>query len=115
GAAGVDELSLEGPSRVCELRDGWVRKYWLRPGDVGVDEAPLRAVVGGDAAHNAAAIEAVLAGEAGPAREFVVLNAGAAILVGGGAEDLAAGVASARQALDSGRAQAVLTAWRAFA
>jgi anthranilate phosphoribosyltransferase len=114
GLAGVDELSLEGPTRVCELRDGWIRKTAVSPGDVGLAEAPLAALEGGDAEHNAAVVEGVLRGEPGPCRDFVVLNAAAAIVVGEAADTLREGVEVARQAIDSGAALAKLEAWRAW-
>lgn len=114
GLAGVDEISIEGPTRVCELRDGWFRKYTITPADLGLPEAPLAAVEGGDAANNAAAIEAVLAGERGPRRDFVVLNAAAAILVGSPADSLQEAARAAERSLDSGAAAAVLERWRAW-
>lgn len=112
GLLGVDELSIEGPSRVCELRDGWFRKRELTPEEAGVPSASLKDVAGGDATANAAMIEAVLAGQAGPHREFVVLNAAAAIVVGSPADSLTEGANLAREALDSGAAKAKLDAWR---
>lgn len=114
GLLGVDEISVEGPTRICELRDGWVRKSVVSPGELGVAEAPLSAVAGGDAEANAAAIVAVLSGEPGPRRDFVLLNAAAALVVGEAASDLREGLDLARQAIDSGAARQVLEAWRAY-
>jgi len=114
GRLGVDEISIEGPTRIAELRDGWVRTFEFVPEDVGLSQAPLSAVAGGDAPDNAAIIRSVLDGEQGPRRDFVLLNAAAAIVVGGGAEDLREGVAVAAQSLDSGAAKAKLEAWLAW-
>ena len=111
GLLGVDEISLEGPTLIAELRDGWVRTMTITPEDVGLTSSPLSEVVGGDAAYNAAAIRSVLDGEAGPRRDFVLLNAAAAIVVGGGADDLRHGVALAEESIDSGAAKAKLDAW----
>lgn len=114
GLAGVDELSIEGPTRVCELRDGWVRKTLIEPADAGLNEAPLVAVAGSDAAENAAAIVAVLGGEKGPKRDFILLNTAAALVVGGAADELRDGVRLAAEAIDSGRARDTLAAWRTW-
>ncbi len=114
GLLGVDEISVEGPTRICELRDGWVRKTIVSPGDLGVEEAPLSEVAGGDAEANAAAILAVLSGEPGPRRDFVLVNAAAALVVGEAASDLGEGLDLARHAIDSGAAREVLEAWRAY-
>ena len=95
-----------------EASDGWFRKRQLEPEDAGVTSAPLAEVAGGTAAENAAMIESVLAGEPGPRREFVVLNAAAAIVVGSPADNLAEGAKLAREAIDSGAAKAKLEAWR---
>lgn len=114
GLDGVDELSVAGPSRVCELRDGAVRQFEVRPGAAGLAEHGAAAVAGGDAASNAAQLERVLHGETGAVRDFVVLNAAAALVVGGLADDLAGGAALAQASLDSGAARAKLEAWRAW-
>lgn len=114
GRLGVDEISIEGPTRIAELRDGWVRTIEFVPEDAGLAQAPLSAVAGGDAADNAATIRAVLDGEPGPRRDFVLLNAAAAIVVGGGADSLREGVALAARSIDSGAAKAKLEAWLAW-
>lgn len=114
GLDGVDELSIAGPSRVCELRDGRISRYTVEPGDAGLPVHPAEAVAGSDAAANAAAVEAVLAGERGARREFVVLNAAAAIVVGGLADDLRDGAEAAAASIDTGAAARVLEGWRAW-
>ena len=106
---GLDELSVAGPTRVIEVRDGTTTESFVSAGDLGLEGGPLESIAGGDPADNAATVRAVLAGEAsGPARDVVALNAGAAILVGGGAGDLAAGVAKALETIDAGAAANVL-------
>jgi anthranilate phosphoribosyltransferase len=108
GSDGVDELTIAGETRVIEVADGGTEEWLVGPEDVGVMEAGLEAVAGGEPDENAEVVRGVLDDEAGPALEVVALNAGAAILVGGGAEDLAGGVAAAREAIASGAARSVL-------
>jgi anthranilate phosphoribosyltransferase len=104
GADGLDELSTTGASRVAELRDGEVRTFEVRPEDAGLPRASLQDLKGGDAAVNAAAIRSVLAAEPGPFRDIVLLNAAAALIVGGKAPTLKEGVERAARAIDSGAA-----------
>ncbi len=108
GAGGVDEISTAGPTEVAELRNGAVRTFTIKPGDVGLAEAPLDAVKGGDAAFNAQAIRDVLGGAKGPLRDVILLNAGAALVVAGVAKDLPAGIQLAAKSIDSGAAKARL-------
>ena len=105
GQDGLDELSTTGPSRVAELRDGEIRSYTVQPEDFGLPRVHLADLKGGSAADNAEIIRRILAGERGPKRDIVVLNAGAAIAAGGKAADIAAGIALATQAIDSGAAR----------
>lgn len=114
GHGGLDEVSLSGPTRVAELRDGKVRTFELQPSDFGVPGADLGALRGGDASENAAIARAILAGERGPKRDAVVVNAGAALCAAGIADSPADGARRAAAALDDGRAQAKLAAWTAF-
>jgi anthranilate phosphoribosyltransferase len=107
---GVDEISLSAPTRIVEVLDGTTEEYFLSPEEVGLRAAPVEAVAGGSPEENAAVMRGVLEGEVGPARDVVVVNAGAAILVGGGADDLAAGVERAREAIDSAAAAKALEA-----
>ena len=81
----------------------------MRPEEVGIAEADLERIAGGMPEENAATVERVLAGEDGAARDVVLLNAGAAILVGGGADDLPGAVERARESVDSGAAREVLS------
>ncbi len=106
---GLDELSAGGPTRVIEVRDGATQEWFVAPGDLGITEAPLELIAGGSPEENAAIVRAVLDGsEQGPARDVVLLNAGAAILAAGAADDLRSGVDRAREAVDSGAAGEVL-------
>ena len=104
GAGGLDELSLAGPTRIAEWRDGSLSLHEVRPEDVGLRAAPIEALRGGDAADNAAILRAVFAGETGPRADAVAYGAGAALHVAGQAEDLAGGVAAAQEVLRSGAA-----------
>ena len=108
GRDGLDELSTTGPTLVAELKDGAVSTFEVTPEDAGLARASLDALKGGDAAVNAAALRDVLDGVAGAYRDIVLLNAGAALVVGGKADDLRAGVALAAQSIDSGAARAAL-------
>jgi len=108
GEDGLDELTLTGPSFIYRLRDGEVTHAEFTPEDFGVPRAPLEALLGGDAGENAAITRAVLAGERGPRRDVVVINAAPAIVAAGLAEGFAEGVAVAQRAIDSGAAEAVL-------
>lgn len=108
GHDGLDELSLTGPSAVVELVSGETKRWSLDPTDVGLENAPLDAIKGGTAEENAAAIRAVLAGEAGPRRDIVVLNAAAGLVAAGLAKDVGEGVRLAAQSIDSGSAAGAL-------
>ena len=108
GGDGLDELTTTGPSNVVELRDGEVTSWDVDPEALGLRRADREDLVGGDAATNADLARRVLAGEAGPHRDIITLNAGAGLVVAGLAEDLPSGIEAARAALDSGAAVAAL-------
>jgi anthranilate phosphoribosyltransferase len=110
GEDGLDELSLSGPSLVCEAGAEGVHTFVVTPKEAGLTPAPVEALAGGDAETNAALIRAILAGERGPPRDIVTLNAGAALVTAGLAPDLAGGVARAAAAIDSGAAAEKLQA-----
>ncbi len=107
-ADGVDEISVAEDTRVVEVADGRTEEWFVRPEELGVERAEIEQIAGGTPDDNAATVKRVLAGEPGPARDVVLVNAGAAILVGGVASDLAAGVELARGSIDSGAASDVL-------
>jgi len=101
---GLDEISIGAPTRIAELKDGKVRVYLISPEDFKLERADLAAIRVNDAAESLALINGILEGKAGPARDIVLLNAGAAIYVAGLADSLAAGIDKAREAIDSGAA-----------
>jgi anthranilate phosphoribosyltransferase len=110
---GLDELSVTSPSTVLEVQGDGAGSYELRewrvdPGALGLAPATLDDLRGGDAAFNAAVIRGVLEGERGARRDIGMLNAAAALVVAGRAEDLEGGLDLAADALDSGRALSVL-------
>jgi anthranilate phosphoribosyltransferase len=108
GADGLDELSTTGPSRVAEIVDGDIALFEVTPADAGLPVAKLADLKGGDAAHNARAIRDVLGGAKGPYRDIVLLNAGAALVVGERAANLADGVERSARSIDSGAAAQAL-------
>ncbi len=112
GEPGLDEVSPSGATRVAELKGGEIRRYGISPEELGLEPAPLESLAGGDPAHNAAVIEAVLAGEAGGARTAVVANAAAALLASGMVESWAQGARLAETTLDEGRGAAALARLR---
>lgn len=105
---GLDEISIASRTRVIEVSEGKTTEHYIKPADFGLAETSLENVAGGTPEENAAAARAVLAGEQGPRRDLVLLNAGAAIYVGGPPESLADGVAGAAEAIDSGAGKGLL-------
>ena len=110
GGDGLDELTTTGPSTVVEFREGAVSTWEVHPEDLGLRLVDREDLVGGDASVNADLARRVLAGEHGPHRDIVTLNAGAGLLVAGLVDDLAAGIEAAREAIDAGGAVAALAA-----
>ena len=108
GADGLDELSTTGYTKVSESRGHSVQTFYVHPADFGLAKASPESLKGGDAAKNARIVKAVLSGEAGPPRDVVLLNAGAALFVAGAADTVKAGIAKAADAIDSGAAMDVL-------
>ncbi len=108
GADGLDELSTTGFTKVSEFHGGTVRTFYLHPADVGLPVASKEALVGGTAEDNAALIERLLAGDTGPARDIVLLNAGAGLLIAGKADSVRDGIRLAGEAIDSGKAATTL-------
>ncbi len=114
GRDGLDELTPFATSHVAELRDGKVTEFEVDPATLGLARTERDQIAGGDAAANAARVRAVLAGEKSAARDVVVLNAAAALVVSGLSPSLEAGVARAAQAIDSGAAAAKLAEMATF-
>ena len=108
GADGLDEISTTGHTKVSECRDGAVNTFYLHPADVGLPKAEPAALKGGTARENAQIIERVLAGEPGPARDVVGLNAGAALFIAGAAASIDEGIRQAGRAIDRGDAKRTL-------
>ena len=111
GEDGLDELTTTGPSLVLDVRDGEVRESRLDPTAHGIARASKEDLRGGDAAESARIARAVLGGEQGPARDVVLLNAGAALEVAGVAPDLDGGIAMAASSIDDGKAASTLDRW----
>ncbi|HEX9891905.1 MAG TPA: anthranilate phosphoribosyltransferase, partial [Actinomycetota bacterium] len=114
GAGGIDELSPAGPNLVVEVEGGAVRQTELDPEDLGIPRCRPGDLAGGTPAENAAAIRAVLAGEGGPRRHAILLNAAAALVVAGMAGDIAEGLDLAARSVDSGQALDRLDAAASF-
>jgi anthranilate phosphoribosyltransferase len=108
GADGLDEISTTGYTKISEYRNGAVNTFYLHPGDVGLAKASPEALRGGDAGDNARVAAAVLQGESGAARDIVLLNAGASLLIAGAVPSVADGIRRAAEAIDSGAARGVL-------
>jgi anthranilate phosphoribosyltransferase len=117
GTDGLDELSVSAPSRVWVVAGGEVRQDAVDPRDLGIPAAPMDALRGADAAHNAGVTRRLLDGESGPVRDAVLLNAAAAIVAADGAgpgpvtAQLAAALPRAAESLDSGAAATALDSW----
>jgi anthranilate phosphoribosyltransferase len=108
GADGLDEISTTGYTKVSECREGAVNTFYLHPADVGLAKASPDTLRGGDAADNAAIARSVLAGEHGAPRDIVLLNAAASLLIAGKVTAIPEGLKIAADAIDHGRAAAVL-------
>ena len=111
GDEGLDELSLAGGNEVAEVTGGEVRMKRVSAADAGLPPAPIDAIRGGDPAHNARALRALLLGEHGPYRDAVLLNAAGALLVAGEVQSWAEGAEEAAEAIDKGLANALLDCW----
>jgi anthranilate phosphoribosyltransferase len=110
GADGIDEISTTGYTKISECRDGAVNTFYLHPADVGLPKAGAASLRGGNAAENAGIVRRVLDGEHGPARDIVLLNAGAALFIAGVADSIEDGIRRAAEALDGGTAKRTLDA-----
>src|SRR5262249_41030554 len=83
GAGGLDEISLSGPTKIAEVKDGRILRYEVTPEEFGMKNAPVEEIRGGTAADNAALIRRILHGELGAPADIVAVNAGAALVVTG--------------------------------
>ena len=111
GDEGLDELSLAGGNELADVAGSDFAMQRVDADAAGLPHAPIEAIRGGDAAHNAKALEALLRGTPGPYRDAVLLNAAATLIVAGRTEDWREGAAMAAEALDSGRARDLLARW----
>jgi anthranilate phosphoribosyltransferase len=114
GLDGLDEITITGPTRIAEARDGSVRTYEVDPEEFGMNRATLTDIAGGDAFENAAIIREVLSGKQSARRDVVVLNSAAALVAAGCVDRLAAGIPLAARSIDSGAAAAKLEALASF-
>jgi anthranilate phosphoribosyltransferase len=101
--SGIDEFSISGPTAVGEVRGAEVRLYEATPTDFGLRYAPMNALAGSDAEGNAEILRKIFAGELGPRRDVVVMNAAAVLVTAGLAKDFLAGAEMAQHAIDAGR------------
>ena len=100
----LDEISLSAPTSVCEICDGWYKSYVITPEDFGFARCTKDDLKGGAPEENAAITRAILSGEKGHKRNAVLMNAGAALYIGGKAESMKDGIALAAELIDSGKA-----------
>lgn len=104
GMEGLDEISLCGPTKVAELRDGQIKEYTVEPEQFGLKRCRLEELHGGNGAESAAIVRSVLQANEGPARNVVLLNSGAALYITGAAASMEAGMGLAAESIDSGKA-----------
>ena len=104
----LDEISMSAPTTVCEFKDGWFKTYTIQPEDFGFERCTKADLEGGSPEENAQITRAILSGEKGHRRNGVLMNAGAALYIGGKAESMKAGVELAAKLIDSGEAMRTL-------
>ncbi len=104
----LDEISLSAPTTISEIKDGWFRTSTITPEDFGFARCGKEELKGGTPEENAEITRAILKGEKGPKRDAVLLNAGAALYIGGKTPDMKAGVSLAAELIDTGKAMKVL-------
>lgn len=104
----LDEISLCAPTSVCEIKDGWIKNYTIKPEDFGMERCRREDLSGGTPQENARITLSLLDGERGVKRNAVLLNAGAALYIGGKAESMKEGIALAGELIDSGKARKTL-------
>jgi anthranilate phosphoribosyltransferase len=114
GAGGLDEISLCGETLVADVERGFVTRYTVTPEDFEVAEAPLESIRGGSPPENAVMIRRILEGQGGPRRDVVVMNAAAALVAAGVAENFTEGARLARAAIESEAAREKLAQFVEF-
>ena len=100
----LDEFSMSAPTRVCEFKEGWFKTYTVTPEEFGFTRCAKADLVGGSPQENGAITRAILRGERGPKRDAVLMNAGAALYLGGKAPSMGKGIRLAAGLIDSGKA-----------
>lgn len=114
GMDGIDEITNCGETKITELKEGNIRTYYFKPESLGFARAKKEDIRGGEAEKNARITVSVLQGERGPQREVVLLNAAAALIAGGVAENFLQGIKLAEETIDSGKAYEKLEELREF-
>jgi anthranilate phosphoribosyltransferase len=109
GDGGLDEVSLSGPAKISEVKDGAVRTYSLDPAEYGFARTPVSELQGGEASFNAAVTDKILRGEPGPKRDVVVINSALALLAAGKVDNVGEGIILAQNVIDQGLAHDKLT------
>ena len=104
----LDEISVSSPTRICEIRDGWFRSTVIKPEDFGFERCAKEELKGGSPKENAEITRRILQGERGHKRDAVLMNAGAALYIGGKADSMKEGIALAADLIDSGAAMRTL-------
>ena len=100
----LDEISLSSPTKICEIKDGWFKSYFIKPEDFGFERCAKDDLKGGAPGDNARITRDILGGKKGHQRNAVLLNAGAALYIGGKADSIQSGIALAAELIDSGKA-----------
>lgn len=108
GMEKLDEISMSAPTKVCEFKDGWYKTYMITPEKFGFERAERKELVGGTPEENAEITRAILCGAKGYKRDAVLMNAGAALYIGGKAGSIQDGITLADELIDSGRAMRTL-------
>jgi anthranilate phosphoribosyltransferase len=114
GEDGLDEISIAAPTQIWELKADGIQNYTVTPEGLGLTRASVDAIRGGSAEENVVAMKRVLAGEKGPHRDVVLLNAAAVLTAGDAVQNIGHGIARASEAIDSGRAMEKLLALAAL-
>lgn len=104
----LDEISLSSPTKICEFKEGWFKSYTITPEEFGFSTCEKSELAGGEPAENASITRAILAGDKGPKRDAVLMNAGASLYIGGKANSMKEGIALAADLIDSGKAAVTL-------
>ncbi|HWT98095.1 MAG TPA: hypothetical protein VN229_10790, partial [Terriglobales bacterium] len=108
GSDGLDEITITGPTEICELKNGELRRFRLSPAELGLPLGTAAEIRGGEPEQNAAALRELLDGKTGAYRNIVLMNAAGALVVAGAAPDFTTGAKMAAESIDFGHARAKL-------